>query len=70
MAKVPKPPKIAEPAPTASVSAQVLATFAEAVAGDQELGAAMSARLKKALVEEREFSDAALRQAMFGDADP
>ena len=50
-----------------SVSSQILARFVELVAADAELPG-IGERLKKALLQDGDFSEIALRQALFGDA--
>ena len=52
---------------TASVSSKILAEFADVVVADTELPG-VGERLKKALLGDRDFSETALRQALFGDA--
>ncbi len=52
-------------APT--VSAQVLGAFVDAIASEKELGPDLAARLRKALIDERTFTETALRNALFGD---
>lgn len=53
---------------TASVSSKVLLEFVEVVASDNDLPG-ISERLKIALIDKRSFSEATLRQALFGDAE-
>ena len=62
-----KESKVASVSDTMSVASKILAEFADSIAPDQELPG-VSERLKKALIEERDFSETALRQALFGDA--
>lgn len=50
-----------------SVSAKILAEFTETVAKQKEL-AGIGERLQKTLVEDGDFSEAAIRRALFGDA--
>ena len=50
-----------------SVSSKILAEFSDVIAADADL-AGVGERLKKALLEDCDFSEIALRQALFGDA--
>ncbi len=64
-------PKKPAPAATAihSVAEGILTEFADAVSADPGL-LGVGARLKKTLVETHDLSEAGLRQALFGDAEP
>jgi hypothetical protein len=57
-------PKVGEP----SVASKILAEFTDAVASDKEL-AEVGKRLNATLVDAGDFSEEALRQALFGDGD-
>ncbi|MBV9549048.1 MAG: hypothetical protein JO256_05175 [Alphaproteobacteria bacterium] len=65
---VAKPSKPAAPVPhdKDTVAAKILIAFTDAVSADQELKA-VGERLRKVMVENRDFSDASLRAALFGD---
>lgn len=66
---MPKPttsPKATE-MDTPSVSSNILAQFIETIAADPQLPG-VGERLKKALIKDHDFSEAALRLALFGDA--
>lgn len=54
-------------ATTHSVAAGVFNEFCETIAADKTLPG-IGDRLKKTLIEDRDFSEAALRQALFRDA--
>lgn len=53
---------------TVSVASRVLAAFVDAVAEDTEL-CEVAERLRVALVERGNFTEATLRQALLGDAE-
>ena len=55
------------PLATQSVAAGIFVEFCETISGDKDLPG-IGVRLKKVLIEDRDFSEAALRQALFGDA--
>ncbi|HTQ12525.1 MAG TPA: hypothetical protein VMH86_01515 [Rhizomicrobium sp.] len=69
MAKAPKSGSASTPPTASPVSVQVLTSFVDAVAADKDLGAEIAKRLKKTLIDGRKFTDAALREALFGDVD-
>lgn len=52
----------------ASVVNRVMTSFVEALEAESGL-AEVAARIRKTVVEDENYSEAALRQAMFGDAD-
>jgi len=68
---MPAKPKKAAPAAMAthSVAATILAEFADAVSADKDLPG-VGARLKQTLVEAPDLSEAGLRKALFGEAEP
>jgi hypothetical protein len=67
MAGKAKAPAGGSTADTASVSAKILGEFSDVLVADTELPG-IGERLKKALLEDHDFSETALRQALFGDA--
>ena len=54
-------------AATQSVAAGIFAEFCEAINADKDLPG-VGDRLKTTLIEDRDFSEASLRQALFGDS--
>jgi hypothetical protein len=56
--------KIGEP----SVASKILSEFTDAVSSDKEL-AEVGTRLRVTLIDGADFSEDALRQALFGDGD-
>ena len=59
-------PSTIEPAEPGSVSGKILSEFIAAISEDPDLPG-VGERLKKVILEDRDLSDAALRQALFGD---
>lgn len=68
MARKSKLPSVEAPTDTPSVAADVLAEFVKAIDAEQGILPGVGDRLKRALLEDHDFSESAIRQALFGDA--